>query len=65
MSPEERAIRASLDEIVQADAIRTGIGAIVERAQRKLTQDPAAVMAWEPIPSALYGESLPAFIRSS
>jgi hypothetical protein len=33
--------------------------------QRKLAQDRAAAMAWEPIPLSVYGESLPAFIRSS
>src|SRR6185437_992953 len=37
---------------------------IVERVLRKLMQDRAAVMAWEPFPLSPYGGSLPACIRS-
>jgi hypothetical protein len=65
MSPQERLILESLDALLQSDAVRAGINLIVERVQRKLAQDHTAVMAWEPIPLSIYGESLPAFIRSS
>jgi len=65
MSPEERGILASLDDLVRSDAIRAGIEPIVEHVARKLAQDRGAVMAWEPVPLSLYGDSVPAFIRSS
>ena len=65
MSPQERVILESLDALLQSDAVRAGINPIVERVERKLARDHAAAMAWEPIPLSIYGESLPAFIRSS
>lgn len=65
MSPQERLILESLDAFLQSDAVRAGLNPIVERVERKLAQDRAAAMAWEPIPLSNYGESLPAFIRSS
>jgi hypothetical protein len=65
MSPQERSILESLDAILQWDAVRAGIDPIVNQVARKLPQDRAALMAWEPIPLSIYGESLPVFIRSS
>ena len=65
MSPQERLILESLDTLLQSDAVRAGIDPIVKRVERKLAQDHAAAMAWEPIPLSIYGESLPPFIRSS
>jgi hypothetical protein len=65
MSPQEQLLLESLDALLQSDAVRARIDLIVERGQRKLAQDRAAAMAWEPIPLSIYGESLPAFIRSS
>lgn len=65
MSPQEHSILESLDAFLQSDAVRAAIDPIVERVQRKLTQDHSAAMAWEPIPLSIYGESLPPFIRSS
>jgi hypothetical protein len=65
MSPQERSILESLDALLQSAAVRTTIDPIVERVKRKLAVDHAAAMAWEPIPLSIYGESLPAFIRSS
>ena len=65
MSPQEQLLLESLDALLQSDAVRAGIEPIVERVQRKLAQDRAAAMAWEPIPLSIYEESLPAFIRSS
>jgi hypothetical protein len=65
MSPQEQLLLESLDALLQSDAVRAGIDPIVERVQPKLAQDCAAAMAWEPIPLSIYGESLPAFIRSS
>jgi hypothetical protein len=65
MSPQEQVILESLDALLQSDAVRAGINPIVDRVERKLAQDHAAVMAWESIPLSIYGASLPAFVRSS
>src|SRR5262249_7522009 len=65
MSPQGRSVLESLDKVLQSDTVRAGIIAIVNRVARKLAQDHAAPMAWEPIPLSIYGESLPPFIRSS
>jgi hypothetical protein len=65
MHPEEQEILASLDGLLRSDAIRAGIEPIIGNVERKLRQDHAAVMAWEPIPLSVYGDSLPSFIRSS
>ncbi|HEV3301180.1 MAG TPA: hypothetical protein VG055_16130 [Planctomycetaceae bacterium] len=65
MDPNERSILESLDALLQLDKVRSAIAPVVERVERKLVQDPAAAMAWEPLPLSIYGESLPSFIRSS
>ncbi len=65
MNSDERSILESLDALFQLDGITEAIDPIVKRVERRLEQDPGAVMAWEPIPLSIYGESLPSFIRSS
>jgi hypothetical protein len=65
LSPEERLLLESLDAILRSDSIRADIDWVVDRVARKLAQDRAAPMAWEPIPLSLYGASLPAPVRSS
>src|ERR1700730_4963772 len=65
MDPNERSILESLDALLQLDKVRSAIAPVVERVERKLVQDPAAAMAWEPLPLSIYGESLPSVIRSS
>jgi hypothetical protein len=65
MSLQERSLLESLDSLLQLRAIRARIDLIVERVAQKLAQDPTAQMAWEPVPLAIYGESLPTPIRSS
>jgi hypothetical protein len=65
MSPQERLILESLDALLQSDAVRAAVDPIVDRVARKLAEDDAAAMAWEPIPLSIYGDSLPAFVRSS
>lgn len=65
MSPQERSILEALDKLLQSDVIRAGIDPIVNRVARKLLEDRAASMAWEPIPLAIYGADAPSFIRSS
>jgi hypothetical protein len=65
MDPNERSILESLDALLRLDDVRAAIAPVVERVERKLAQDPSAVMAWESLPLSIYGESLPSFIRSS
>jgi hypothetical protein len=65
MNPQERSILESLDVLLRSRETRAAITPVVDRVERKLDQDPAAVMAWEPLPLSIYGQSLPPFIRSS
>jgi hypothetical protein len=53
-----------LDELLQLDAVRAYIWAIVQRVRANLSGKPDAVMAWEPIPLEVFG-NLPAEIKSS
>src|SRR5215472_16409020 len=62
MTLDEGLLLEVLDGILRSQAIRVQIDPIVERVQRKLA---SAVMAWEPIPLSVYGETLPTAIRSS
>jgi hypothetical protein len=65
MNPKERSLLEELDSILRSESVRVRIDPIVERVAQALARDPAAQMAWEPIPLALYGTPLPAPIRSS
>jgi len=64
-SNQERSILESLDALLRSPSVRAGIEPVVERVGRKLAEAPTAVMAWEPLPLAIYGPSLPPFLRSS
>ena len=61
----ERAVLALLDQLVHDPAARGAIDPIVERVQKKLDGDPAAFLAWEPVPLVVYRGQLPDFIKSS
>jgi hypothetical protein len=65
MDSQERSILESLDALLRVDSVRAAIAPVVERVERKLEEDPAAVMAWEPLPLSIYGEGLPSIIQSS
>jgi hypothetical protein len=65
MSPQERAVLEWLDAILRPEDVRAQIRPIVRRVAQRLAQDRTAAMAWEPIPLAVYGASLPPLIRSS
>jgi hypothetical protein len=65
INSNDRSILESLDVLLELDGVRAAIDPIVERVERNLAQDEGAVMAWEPIPLAIYGESVPPSIRSS
>jgi hypothetical protein len=54
-----------LDALLQEISVVELIDAIVSRVEKKLAADLAAVMAWEPIPLAIYGADLPEGIHSS
>ena len=65
MSPQEQLILESLDALLQSDAVRAGIEPIVDRVEQESARDQGAAMALEPIPLSIFGEALPAFVRSS
>jgi len=60
----ERTILERLDEIVRGEEVREKILRIVKRVRAKLAQTPKEVMAWEPIPLAMFGNALPPEICS-
>lgn len=65
MNSNERSTLELLEGLLESDGVRASIDPIVERVERQLARDEAAVMAWEPIPLPIYGDSVPEFIRSS
>ena len=64
-SAEERAILQSLEAAISDQAVIEKLEPLVARVEEKLAQDPAAVMAYEPVPLDWYGKELPELIRSS
>jgi hypothetical protein len=65
MNWEELEILEVLDAIVRQVSVRATIDSMIPRVEQKLTQDPNALLAWEPIRLDIYGERLPDVIRSS
>ena len=65
MDSHERSILEVLDTALRSEGVRTQIDRIVERVSQNLQQNPAASMAWEPIPLSVYSTSLPPMIQSS
>ena len=65
MTAQERKILEALDVALRSTDVRAQIQPIVERVARDLAGNREAVMAWEPIPLSIYGNSLPPPIRSS
>lgn len=65
MDGRERELLQILDAIVRLESVRTMIDLIVLRVERKLTQESEALLAWEPVPLAMYGDGLPNIICSS
>jgi hypothetical protein len=64
-SNQERLILESLDALLRMPSVRAAIEPVVDRVERQLGRDPSAVMAWEPLPLAIYRPSLPQFLQSS
>jgi hypothetical protein len=65
MTGEERKILAVLDAALRRAGVRPAIEAIAARVEQKLSSDPAATLAWEPVPLETYGGGLPEGIQSS
>jgi hypothetical protein len=65
MTLDDRAILQALDAILRSEKVRAQIQPIVERVGADLATKTQALMAWEPIPLSIYGNALPAVIRSS
>jgi hypothetical protein len=61
----EEKVLEFLDRLLQGKPVRAILDAVVARVEQKLRADPAAVMAWEPVPLDVYGTPLPGAIRSS
>ena len=62
---EERAILERLDELVRLAGAQAAIRTVVGRVRAELARKPEAVMTWEPMPLAVYGNRLPPGIQSS
>jgi hypothetical protein len=65
MDKKELKILGALDTIVRRESACAAIDQIAWRVERKLTQDSATLLAWEPVPLATYGKRLPYVIQSS
>jgi hypothetical protein len=65
MTREERSLLDGIDKMLRAEDVHAQIQTVVERARAELQRKTTAVMAWEPIPLSIYGNALPAMIRSS
>jgi hypothetical protein len=65
MTAPERSLLEILDTVLRSPPVRARIQPIVDRVCRDLAGKPAAQMAWEPIPLEVYGDAVPAPIRSS
>ena len=64
MEAEERERLEKLDAIVRSDEVRAMINPVVDRVRAALSQQPAALMTWEPIPLEIFGQGLPPEIQS-
>jgi hypothetical protein len=64
-STAERALLQSLEAAINDAAVVAKLEPLVAQVEARLAQDPAAVMAYEPVPLEWYGKELPEPIRSS
>jgi hypothetical protein len=64
MTKEERSVLETLDRLVRLEPVSAQIRPIVERVRAELSRKPDALMTWEPIPLAAFGDGLPPDIRS-
>jgi len=64
MDKRERDILEILDKAVEEEHIRQHMIGVIQRVEKKLEEDPSAIMSWEPIPLDLYRQKLPDEIKS-
>src|SRR2546421_10009937 len=64
MEADERERLEKLEAIVRSDELRAKIKPVVDRVCAALSQKPAALMTWEPIPLEIFGHGLPPEIQS-
>jgi hypothetical protein len=64
MTKEERSGLETLDKIVRSEQVNAQIQPIVERVRAELARKTDALMAWESIALATFGDELPPEIRS-
>ena len=55
----EEQVLEFLDSILQRKSVCDFLDAVVARVEQRLQADPAAVMAWEPVPLDVYATPLP------
>jgi len=65
MDKEELKILQVLDVITGQESVSAMIASVVLRVERNLSWDLGALLAWEPVPLATYGQRLSNMIRSS
>ena len=65
MNKKKLRILYILDIMIQQQSTRIIIDSIIPLVERRLTQDPKTLLAWEPVPLTAYGKGLPDIIRSS
>ena len=65
MDSRERELLLGIDSIVRKNNVIEMIDSMVARIEQRLNTDKDSIMAWEPVPLYLYGESLPDMILSS
>jgi len=53
-----------LDEAVKDEHIARHMEGVISRVEQTLEDDPAAMMAWEPIPLSMFSKELPGEIKS-
>lgn len=65
MEKQEYKLLRILDAMVRKESVRIMIDSIVLRVERNLAREFGALLTWEPVPIATYGNGLPNMIRSS
>ena len=64
MAKEERLVLETLDKIVHSEEVRAQVLPIVARVREDLAKKPDALMTWEPVALEIFGDNLPAAIKS-
>ena len=65
MTTEEHSLLETLDGIVRAEEVRSQLRPIVDRVHAALTRKTDVLMSWEPLSLELFGNRLPAGIKSA